>query len=79
MPVHAALSVPKVRYEVRVGGRLGVLLTRAVGSSDARHEQSRTRLVITSEADLSLTTLVARLHDLGIEVEYVRATPSPMT
>lgn len=68
-----------MRYEARVSGRLGMLLTGALGSTGVRHHARGTTLTITNDGELPLAALVRRLDELGVQVEYVcaRRTSDP--
>ncbi|GAB3057036.1 hypothetical protein GCM10027053_18260 [Intrasporangium mesophilum] len=76
MPCHRESGkgqVDRMRYEARVSGRLGMLLTGALGSAGVRHHGRGTTLTITNDGELPLAALVRRLDQLGVQVDYVCA------
>ena len=63
---------PAVQYEIRVNGRLGALLSSALGASRVRHMDAGVRLRITSVELESAAPLSGRLYELGLKHESVR-------
>ena len=61
----------ELRYQVRVTGRLGALMTSAVGAARVEHIDSCTRITVMGDKYMTPALLLGLVQQLGLQVERI--------
>jgi hypothetical protein len=61
----------ELRYQVRVTGRLGALMTSAVGGERVEHVDPGTRITVIGDKYMTPAMLFGLVQQLGLQVERI--------